>query len=461
MEEKVLQDAKKLLIARYPRFAQQIANANLLFDSSLPSHTAATDGKNIYFDPVFFEKLDNDAKLFVIAHELMHIKFEHMYRMTKNGEKRNATIWNIATDAIINANLERDGFKIMDGLVNRPESLEYSAEELYDKLLKEQEQKQHRAKKFDYGFGQNSSNGNGKSGQNSNPKQGESHSTEKENDFAIKDGDNHGQDEVGNERMERYVVDDHSLWEKAFEEQENKESEQKPLDENNEFQENREERRKIAKQRFFDMINAELKRDEVRQIELGEIGKENAIVDWKLILMREFNKTGTIWSQRRSIAENNYAYRLEENEDEQESETEVMLDVSASIEEEMLKSFLRQLKPLLKESKLKVGFFAGQATEKFQEIKTERDIDKLNIVIPGEGTNMDAAARAFSKSKSINKIVFTDGWAGKMPKSDLKNENIIWLVYENHNFKPCCGKVINLDITKLKMSSNQKHGRTT
>ncbi len=68
-------------------FAQQIANANLLFKDNLPYHTAATDGKNIYFDPNYLESLNDDEKLFIIAHELMHIKFEHMYRMTdKNGQ---------------------------------------------------------------------------------------------------------------------------------------------------------------------------------------------------------------------------------------------------------------------------------------------------------------------------------------------------------------------------------------
>ena len=38
-------------------------------------------------------------------------------------------------------------------------------------------------------------------------------------------------------------------------------------------------------------------------------------------------KTETIWSQRRSIAENNYAYRLEENDIEDEAETEIMIEI--------------------------------------------------------------------------------------------------------------------------------------
>ena len=84
---KLLQNVKRLMIARYPRFAQEIANANLEYKTDLPYHTAATDGKNVYFDPDYLASLSEDDKLFIIAHELMHIKFQHMFRMlNKNGE---------------------------------------------------------------------------------------------------------------------------------------------------------------------------------------------------------------------------------------------------------------------------------------------------------------------------------------------------------------------------------------
>ena len=147
-DRKLLQDVKRLMIARYPRFGAQIAAANLEYRTDLKYHTAATDGKNIYFDPDYLASLSDDDKLFIIAHELMHVKFEHMYRiMDKGGQRRDQKLWNVATDAIINANLERDGFKIMDGYVNMPEALNYSAEEFYDKLLKEKQAKQQQQSK--------------------------------------------------------------------------------------------------------------------------------------------------------------------------------------------------------------------------------------------------------------------------------------------------------------------------
>lgn len=478
-DRKLLQDVKRLMIARYPRFGAQIAAANLEYRTDLKYHTAATDGKNIYFDPDYLASLSDDDKLFIIAHELMHVKFEHMYRiMDKGGQRRDQELWNVATDAIINANLERDGFKIKNGYVNMPEALNYSAEEFYDKLLKEKQAEQQQQSKNGQNQSQNGDEkqdkqkgqGNAQSNEESQAKNGQGGSDEEQ--------DNQGQ-EQGADSSEQFA-DDHSLWEKAFEEskkqgnkQMNKaeqngqsshitenskldpnaqipEFDKAQFDEKTEFQENRQERRERAKRNMESLREQELKKSQSGNIELGDVGQAKPILDWKLLLRREVEKTETIWSQRRSIAENNYAYRLEENDVEDEAETEVMIDVSGSVSLEMVKAFLRQLKPILKESKLKVGCF----NEKFWgmvEIKSNRDIDNFKIPSEARGNSAwtedwDLAVRSFSKKREVNKIVFTDGepCPGTMPKEDLKGINVIWLVYSNRDFHPCCGKVIDV-----------------
>ena len=503
---KLLQNVKRLMIARYPRFAQEIANANLQFKTDLPYHTAATDGKNIYFDPDFLASLSDDDKLFIIAHELMHIKFEHMFRMAgKNGQMRDPEIWNIATDAIINANLERDGFKIKEGYVNMPEALNYNAEEFYEKLLKEKREQNQQSGNSQSKNGQNGQqsqtgqgqNQNQQNGQNANANgQNQSNAQESANEQnSSKSGQNGEQQNQSGQGSNGQIMDDHSLWEKAFEESKQSTKEQKQhsstsqangqtdtknikldpngnkiefeeakFDEKSEFQENRTERREIARQRIERMKNEELKKSENGNIEFGEVGEAKAILDWKLLLRREVEKTETIWSQRRSIAENNYAYRLEENDIEDEAQTEVMIDVSGSVSLDMVKAFLRQLKPILKESKLRVGCF----NEKYWgmvEIKSNRDIDNFKIPQAARGSSAwtedwDLAVRSFTKKREINKIVFTDGepCPGTMPKSDLKGTNVIWLVYSNRNFNPCCGKVIQIserDLQNLSLRSKE------
>ena len=190
------------MIARYPRFGAEIAAANLEYKTDLKYHTAATDGKNIYFDPDYLASLSDDDKLFIIAHELMHVKFEHMYRIVdKDGQRRDPEIWNQATDAIINANLERDGFKIKEGYVNMPEALNYSAEEFYEKLLREKQVEQQQ------------SGNNGQQGQEPS-EQGDSEQ-------------NQGNQGQGSKQSGEQFADDHSLWEKAFEESQEEGIEQK------------------------------------------------------------------------------------------------------------------------------------------------------------------------------------------------------------------------------------------
>ncbi len=445
----LIYDAKRKMLAKYPRFGSEIAVANIEFKDNLKYHTAATDGKNIYVDPNYFASLSENDRLFTIAHEIMHIKFMHMFRLKdKSGVKRDPELWNIATDAIINANLERDGFTIKEGYVNMPEALDYSAEEFYQKLLQEKEKKKQEQKN------------------NQNQEQ--------------EDGQEQEQTESQNSDEGKSQGDDHSLWEEAFKEQQNsqkkgqrqdensqkqeqgqeqeqtEEEEQSSMDfdERGEFEDNRKEKREKFKSRR-EKTEKDIRSTDKGTIELGNIGKSKEEIDWKLLIRKEIEKSETIWSQRRSIAENNYAYRLEENDIEDDAETEVMIDVSGSVDLELVKSFLRQLKPLLKQSKLRVGCF----NEKFWglvDIKNVKDIDKFTIPREARGysawtEDWDLAVRSFTKKREINKIVFTDGYPcpGTMPKEDLKRENVIWLVYGNEEFEPCCGKVINITKRQL------------
>ena len=463
----LIYDAKRKMLAKYPRFGSEIAVANIEFKDNLKYHTAATDGKNIYVDPNYFASLSENDRLFTIAHEIMHIKFMHMFRLKdKSGVKRDPELWNIATDAIINANLERDGFTIKEGYVNMPEALDYSEEEFYQKLLQEKEKKEQEQKN-----NQNQEQEDGQEQEQGN-QQGSGQSQQQDND-------NSEQTENQNSDEGKSQGDDHSLWEEAFKEQQNSqkkgqrqdknlqkqedgqeqeqtEEEQSSMDfdERGEFEDNRKEKREKFKSRR-EKTEKDIRSTDKGTIELGNIGKSKEEIDWKLLIRKEIEKSETIWSQRRSIAENNYAYRLVENEIEDDAETEVMIDVSGSVDLELVKSFLRQLKPLLKQSKLRVGCF----NEKFWglvDIKNVKDIDKFTIPREARGDSAwtedwDLAVRSFTKKREINKIVFTDGYPcpGTMPKDDLKRENVIWLVYGNEDFKPCCGKVINITEKQL------------
>ena len=115
---------------RYPLFTTTIEQLDFIEDYTLS--TAATNGRTIYYNPRFMLNLTPDQQLFVLAHEVSHVALNHINR----AKGKNMLIWNIATDAVINAFLQRDGLIPVDGMIFIDNALEYSSEELY-KLLSE------------------------------------------------------------------------------------------------------------------------------------------------------------------------------------------------------------------------------------------------------------------------------------------------------------------------------------
>ena len=175
----------------------------------------------------------------------------------------------------------------------------------------------------------------------------------------------------------------------------------------------------------------------------GEVGEaKQQVADWRKVLKKSIEEEDSRWSYRRSNAANDYMARVEEIEEESKAKTQVMIDVSRSVSGGLIREFLRQIKPILKGSEVEVGFFDDIVYD-FKKIKKAKDIDNLHIP-SGGGTDIDNAVRAFSRKKEINKIVFTDGH-GYMPEKDLAKMNVLWIIYDNDDFNPVCGKVIYVD----------------
>lgn len=115
---------------------------------------------------------------------------------------------------------------------------------------------------------------------------------------------------------------------------------------------------------------------------------------------------------------------------------EILLDTSASIEEDLLRAFVRGVKGLMQEDAVvRVGCFDTEFYG-FQEVQSEKDIAALEIKGAG-GTNFETAVRAFT-GDAETKIVFTDGYA-EMPSTRC---DAIWLVYSDTPVNPPGGRVI-------------------
>lgn len=101
------------------------------FSYDLPC--AGTNGRVILFNPNFFAELNKEERLFVIAHEVLHIAFLHFVRQGNRDQR----IWNMAGDYVINYELQNnfDNISMPDGALYDWEYRNMTTEEVYDVLI--------------------------------------------------------------------------------------------------------------------------------------------------------------------------------------------------------------------------------------------------------------------------------------------------------------------------------------
>ena len=97
--------------------------------------TAATDGRNFYYNSRFIMKLKTKEVEFLFGHEVLHVVYEHIDRRGS----RDPQIWNIANDYTVNADLKRH--KVGQFITTVPCLYEQkydgkTSEEIYDDLMK-------------------------------------------------------------------------------------------------------------------------------------------------------------------------------------------------------------------------------------------------------------------------------------------------------------------------------------
>lgn len=140
-----IESIKRKLLIKYPTFGSVIAN--LEFQSSKDIATAGTNGKVLLYNPKFIDSLSEKQQIFIFAHEVCHVAFEHIFR----SEGKDKRLWNIATDSVINALLKQDGLPIVEGGVDIPEAINYDAEEMYNKLLEEKKKQEQQSQQGNQG----------------------------------------------------------------------------------------------------------------------------------------------------------------------------------------------------------------------------------------------------------------------------------------------------------------------
>jgi len=104
--------------------------------------TAATDGRDIFFNKKFLESLTSSEQNALMLHEVLHMALLHVQRR----QSRDPYIWNIAADIVVNDLIQRNtSFKLPKGAIIDNAYRDKSVEYIYEALLKDDKYK---AKKY-------------------------------------------------------------------------------------------------------------------------------------------------------------------------------------------------------------------------------------------------------------------------------------------------------------------------
>ena len=420
------------LLVRFPRFSGVIRNRKIKEDSQCL--TAYTDGKMIGYSSKFFKTISEDERVFVLAHEILHILFRHVHRI----KGRDAKAWNFATDAIINEILIKAGLTPPKGVVIMKGADRYNAEELYelivsnskklppemrkryDNLTKDEikhMEETHKAwgKSKDEEKSDNESD-NDKNKENKNNKSG---SNKERDDTEKKDNNGSGSDKESEGNGEDEYID-----EKTF------------FDENEEM---RKQQRKIFNDKNCSRALSRMGVDR----SVSSLNEPTQLVNWKTMLRNYSKKRKKLPSGNYEIEDGIFKERMERIRIKDRPVSEILLDTSGSIDERLLRGFLEECKGILKDSKIKVGCF-DEYFYGFQEVNRREDLEKIKL-IGGGGTDLKLAAASFTE-KAKNKIIFTDG-EGTEPKVA---DGVLWIVFSNKWFKvPKGSKAVFVDPNEI------------
>jgi predicted metal-dependent peptidase len=125
------------LLLRHPFFGNMATRLKVQRADWLP--TAAVDGRNLFYNVQFFNAMNNKEIEFVLAHEILHMVFDHLTRR----EDRDPRLYNIACDYIVNNLLVDDRIGTIPSIVNCFQDFKYrgwASEAVYDDLFEQAKQ---------------------------------------------------------------------------------------------------------------------------------------------------------------------------------------------------------------------------------------------------------------------------------------------------------------------------------
>lgn len=356
--------------------------------------TAATNGIKLLINPVFFSKLTLPERVFLLAHETLHVAYLHTIRC----EDRNPEIWNMAADYVINLELVERGFTFIGDLRSRgidfPGGLldkQYagmSTEEVYKKLLDDAQQNPLPQLSMKDIIPTGSEKGEG----------GESG----------KGSVNQGIAEAARAEVQAKISRAIMIAEMSQQ---------------------------------AGGIPPSIKRY------FSDLTKPK--INWKAVLQRfvaTLTNDNYSWQRPNKRLLPTYLPKLH-------SQTlgrlDFAIDTSGSITKEQFTQFVSEVHAVLRMLKPKeIGVY--QFDHKLEGSNVVRKVTDI-LTIPfsgGGGTRPQCAIDEFKKNKALGLIILTDGYFHKSLLTDPKRP-VIWVVYDNPNFVPPFGSVVHFELRSL------------
>ena len=139
-KQKVLEKltgARIALLLKQPFFGNMATRMQLQEADWCP--TAATDGRNFYYNPEFIDSLSPKETEFLSGHEVLHIVFDHFLRQ----DMREKQPWNVSADYAVNQVLTDENIGEMPigdnkGLLDSKYK-DWNAEKIYEDVMKDKD----------------------------------------------------------------------------------------------------------------------------------------------------------------------------------------------------------------------------------------------------------------------------------------------------------------------------------
>ncbi len=416
-KEFLAQCSKRIIKARMSLLANHgfygLLVSHMIFALDEKCQTAATDGERIYFSPGFMKHLSDRELEFVLMHEILHVALLHCQRT----EDRDPLTFNIATDIVVNSNIMhslgdnprkitlRHYGEAMHTAPNGKEGYNYTAEEVYEMLIKKQKTK--------------SKSGAGGKGSKTKEQKGA--------------GQSQGADQI---------IDDHSKWGSL------------PADKANELRDAWAKKLRDAAEivSIIDPSNGCGSLPLCAERLLKDLKK--AQTDWRTILNEFVQEEICDYSfspPDRRFSDTDF-FLPDYNETDLISVRNIlfMVDTSGSISDKMIVSAYSEIRGAIEQFSGKLEGWLGFFDAKVVDPLPFSSISELEVIRPygGGGTRFDIifeyVNEKMSKDPPACIVILTDGDC-YFPDEKMANEiPVLWII-NNNRVTPPWGKVARID----------------